>query len=425
MATASATRCGCRRRRKCPSPTGSVFLHFLTAAILVTLAGAAVPTCPENFICDCRVTGTDSDLSLDVNCRHKNLTQLPDFSDLAHQSVHAIDLSWNKITVLPGGAFRGIRFSQGRYSPAKIIMNANPLTHVLDDAFFDVTADNLNLFLEYTRLVAYPFNAVRPLVNMSALYFWYSQIVDLPDGAFTGLQNLNTLDLTGNQIGLLRPSIFRGLENVVETLYLRAMGLTTFPTDAIAHLRRLNRLVLDENKIHVLYGDVFFGSLAKPRPLSISMQKNGMEFIAPDAFRSSAEVYVSDLDLTSNNITDFGFLSAPCALAFTLQNRILAYNNPIDCDCALFSVLRTGFYTFDGRCHAPANMSGIYVQAQYGAISRAFGVMANHSCHVVTTWDLSCTVMSLVRASLHHPHNVVLLTLLYLTALFVHTNVFL
>lgn len=416
-----------RRPRKCYNNYTAVrngCLHFLTAAILVGLTSAVVPSCPENLVCDCRLTGPDDDLALDINCRHKNLTQLPDFGGLAHQPVHSIDLSWNRITVLPGRAFRGIHFTQARYTPAKVVMNANPLTHVLDDAFYDVTADNLNLFLKYTRLVAYPFNAIRPLVNMTALNFWYSQIVDLPDGAFTGLHSLNTLDLTGNQIGLLRPSIFRGLEEVVETLYLRAMGLTAFPTDAIANLRRLNRLVLDENKIHVLYGDIFFGSVHKPRALAISMQKNGLEFIAPDAFRSSADVKIGDLDLTSNNLTDFTFLSAPCALAFTLQNRILAYNNPIDCDCVLYSVLSTGFYTFDGRCHAPNNMSGLYVQAQYGAISKVFDYLAKQSCRVVTTWDLSCTVISGSYSSLH-PHNVVLLTFLYLAAAAVHIIAFL
>lgn len=392
-------------------------LEAISVLVMMMMAGAAVvPSCPEKSICDCRVVGMPDEQALYINCRSRNLTQFPDFTMFANQPIQTIDISWNYITVLPGGAFRGLRFLQGRYSPARIIMNANPLTVIVDDAFQDMAADNLNLYLEYSQLVAYPFNAIQPLVNMTALYFWYSQIVDLQDGAFAGLHSLNTLDLTGNQVSMLRASMFRGLETVLETLHLRAMGLTLFPSDAIANLRRLHYLILDENHIHILYGDIFFGSLPRSRPISISLQKNGLVSIAPDAFRTDAQVSISDLDLTSNNITDFSFLSAPCALAFTLQNRILAYDNPIDCDCTLYSILRTGFYTFDGRCCAPSNMSGIYVQSQYGAISKSFDTVANQSCQIISTWDLSCTVTSdhstLLAA---HSHLIIVFLLLIMT----------
>ncbi len=360
-----------------------LFIHAIHIVLSDTI-------CPVDFSCKCRVVGDGADITaINIDCRSHNFSAIPDFSSIRNLSIFSIDLSWNRISSIPNYAFAGLHLVHGRYAPSKIHINANPLANISKLAFEGIKADGIELQIEYSDLKMFPAEALSQMSNLTALHFWSSDVNFIPDGSFYSFHRLVTLDLTGNKLPDLSSGLFRGLENVLENLYLRQMGLKEFPSTALQQLRMLRYLVLDENTISFLPDGIFYGFRTTSKSFSLSLQKNQMTNISSKAF-AKTHIAVVDVDLTSNNLTDLSFLFDPCSLTFNFPNRILAYDNPLNCDCNMFSVLETDFYTFDGRCGSPKNLAGSYVQAQRGEISTPFVTLANQTCSVVDTWDLAC-----------------------------------
>ena len=328
-----------------------------------------------------------------MDCRKRNLTQVPDFSELAGKPVYyQVDLSENFIAYLQDEAFTPLEFVKlPMYPLPRIDISYNPVRSIASGAFRRVVAEEISLVMMNSTLRAFPDLSKGGLVNLTFLHFMDNHLSALPEFYFKPFPKLSAINLSGNKIDYLSKTAFLGLEQTLEILYLNDMNLSEFPSEALRSMRKLRRLELDNNVITSLRPRIFSGFRTTTSSFSLSIQNNLIDFIAEDAFRK-AYFSLYDLNLNTNKLTDLTFLSDPCSLAFRGDGHIDVQGNPINCTCDVYNVIRTGYYNVHGKCRTPNTYRGISFDTSNGYIPKAYQTIASKDCdRNQTSYSIVCT----------------------------------
>ncbi|KAB1255618.1 Reticulon-4 receptor [Camelus dromedarius] len=102
------------------------------------------------------------------------------------------------------------------------------------------------LYLQDNGLQALPDDAFQDLGNLTHLFLHGNRIPSVPERAFRGLHSLDRLLLHQNRVARVHPRAFRDLGRLM-TLYLFANNLSALPAEALAPLRALQYLRLNDN----------------------------------------------------------------------------------------------------------------------------------------------------------------------------------
>ncbi|XP_062038602.1 reticulon-4 receptor [Lepus europaeus] len=102
------------------------------------------------------------------------------------------------------------------------------------------------LYLQDNGLQALPDDTFRDLGNLTHLFLHGNRIPSVPERAFRGLHSLDRLLLHQNRVARVHPHAFRDLGRLM-TLYLFANNLSALPAEALAPLRALQYLRLNDN----------------------------------------------------------------------------------------------------------------------------------------------------------------------------------
>lgn len=102
------------------------------------------------------------------------------------------------------------------------------------------------LYLQDNGLQALPDDAFRDLGNLTHLFLHGNRIPSVPERAFRGLHSLDRLLLHQNRVAHVHPHAFRDLGRLM-TLYLFANNLSALSAEALAPLRALQYLRLNDN----------------------------------------------------------------------------------------------------------------------------------------------------------------------------------
>ncbi len=367
---------------------------WLVSVIMLCHTVEVLPlTCPIGLPCECRVLGVTMVKAIELDCRKKNLTHVPDLRPLEGRPIYQIDLSENLIRILPDEAFYGLEFVKlSMYPYPRIDISYNPIAVISKYAFRGIRANEISLVMINSSLKIFPEAALQGLNNLTFLHLMDNELVDVPEFSFHILSKLGAINLSGNKISHLKKNVFLGLDNALEVVYMNDLKLKDFPGNALRRLKKLRRLELDNNQITELHSQLFHGFKTLSSSFSLSLQNNLISTIAMDAFYK-ARFSLYDLNLNTNNISDVSFMSEPCKLAFRADGHIDVQENPIICDCDAYSVIRTGYYNIHGKCAYPERYSGISIDTSNGQVSKTYQSQASEECGLSnqTSWSIVCT----------------------------------
>lgn len=206
-----------------------------------------------------------------VNCSHRSLTEIPDFSRLKDRTFHRLLLNNNNITAINRDDFNNI-------SVREVVLRKNPMKRIRHDAFqeirhvlevLDLDSDRITIdeglrFLDglyKLKVLDLGYNRLRDryeefpseifaglnLSSLTTLTLQALQITKIDDGAFSGLENLEQLDLSYNFISDI-PSELRKLKNL-EGLKLYSNELTSIKNNTFSGLTKLKKLLIGVNEI--------------------------------------------------------------------------------------------------------------------------------------------------------------------------------
>ena len=149
-----------------------------------------------------------------------------------------------------------------------------------------------------------------------------------------------------------------GLEKTLINVSLNNAGLNKFPSDAVKGLTRLKQLKLDDNSISNLPAEIFKDFQTQTKAFRLSITNNRMTYINSKAFLDMGNLRLESLNLQGNRLTGLDFLADPCFSAFTLDAFVKVRDNPINCDCDVYSAIVTEYVHVDGKCTAPPEYAG-------------------------------------------------------------------
>lgn len=344
----------------------------------VKLSGSA--HCPKIPPCECRLLGFTEVKGLDIDCRRRNLTSIPDLFMLEGEPIYQIDLSENNLKILPNLSFADLYFMKlSSYPYPRIDLSYNPIRTIQAAAFAAIIAPELSLIFINSSMTEFPDVALSYVKNLTFLHLMDNSITEIPHGAFTSFTKLQAINLSGNKINNLNESTFQGLEGVLEVLYMNSMELGYFPSGSLKRLKHLRRLELDGNNIGDLPSEIFHGFHTRHPTFTLSLQFNDISYIPQNAFQKS-NFSLKDLNLSSNNLSSIDFLDSPCGLAFRSDAHLDVIHNPIHCDCDTLATLHRVRYTVHGRCFSPWNYADLPFDTTNGVIPHRYGTLAAYDC---------------------------------------------
>ncbi|KAI7807735.1 leucine-rich repeats and immunoglobulin-like domains protein 2 [Triplophysa rosa] len=251
-------------------------------------------------------------LVLKIN--QNRLSVLPDKVFTLSQ-LQVLELRRNRIRVVESLIFKELKALKS------LKMQRNGITKMMDGALFGL--DNMEeLELEYNNLTElnkgwlYGLHMLRVLrVNqnnigliradawefchrLEELDLSFNHLSRLEDWVFTGLSLMQSLNLGDNQITHLGVGVFSSLANV-RALDIRNNEISLAIEDSIAmfgSLKRLNSLVLQNNKIRTITKRAFEGPMELEH---LDLSKNGIISIHPDAF---SHLKLKTLDLNTSSL---------------------------------------------------------------------------------------------------------------------------
>jgi hypothetical protein len=312
--------------------------------VLVTLAliGAvqAYRRCHPKVPCRCinsRHYDPEAEDAMIIDCSRRGLMSIPIFPGMVNIKIDRIVLSGNRIHEVLGRQFVGLNVSE-------IYLDSNPITKVEVDAFQGVEGLKTLVFSGCNMThIPRVFEYTPDLIDLSLAR---NHIRNITPGFFKHLTKLHFLDLSRNPLEF-HAEMFLGLEATLKDLKLNGVGLTEIPTAALARLRILDNLELQDNGFRGLYNHTFVG-LPRNRFTHYIFDNNYIRYIAPDAFNGHPmPIY---LDLHENKIKKLDFLRDPC---FFGSSIIHLHGNPIHCDCSVYNLTKHRQLKLHGDCMTP------------------------------------------------------------------------
>ena len=349
--------------------------NFKIFAVLVVLSslvviGISLDCPPGRHKCHCEVVGQVVK-ALALDCDKRDLREVPDMSVYRGIPINFLNLANNRISTLTEDFLSGLTFLP--VAPVQdpfIDLGGNAITGIPKHAFRGIRANKLGLRLNNcSTLDMIPREALRKMENLTFLMLHGNRIHSLPGNVFKGLKKLRHLDLSGNQIRRIGSDVFMGVEETLKVLYLNRLGLNEFPTAAIEKLTRLETLEIDDNKITML-GDNALKSFTTTAPLTLSLQRNGLETIAQRAIDGTS-INLKKLSLSGNKLRTLHFLNDACHPVFDNKPIIDVRDNPVQCDCLLYGVVRSERIPISGTCSSPSKYAGKSIKYDFLSAARS------------------------------------------------------
>ena len=204
---------------------------------------------------------------------------LSEFSDKANVNANKLVLKNNAIDTVERGAFSGVKFEAGNYGdidlsgnriavlPAGVFEGTTHLEYVdlahnyiefLDGDTFTGLSNLKGLDLGTNNIQRLDPSIFAPLPNLDSVELRNNSLSSLPAGLFDGLTSLRLLHLIGNKLTGLPADIFNGLTSL-QTLSLNGNSLSSLPADIFNGLTSLKNLYLLGNALEELDADLFDG----------------------------------------------------------------------------------------------------------------------------------------------------------------------
>jgi Leucine-rich repeat (LRR) protein len=218
-----------------------------------------------------------SDHLKNLNLQDNLLEQVP-IRALSHlQKLNLLDLSKNKISLIPNDAFKSL----SNLATLKLMDNNVTLERY---AFrgLDICLKNLNL--KGTKQKRIP-DAVRGLKTLAFLDLSQNGIRELPGiggiRTFEGLDSLTALNLERNLIQSLGETAFQGTRKTLSSLSLLNNLLSDFPVGAVHSLKELRVLDIGFNLLTSLPETAFRGN---PSVTLLALDGNPLPTVPVEAF---------------------------------------------------------------------------------------------------------------------------------------------
>eukprot|EP00117_Sycon_ciliatum_P017957 scpid80815/ scgid16750/ Platelet glycoprotein Ib alpha chain; Antigen CD42b-alpha; Glycocalicin len=185
------------------------------------------------------VRGMDGAI-LHISCAGKQLTALPTISTadkpnlnylifssnamttlnkqaLQLPALTRLDLSYNKMLLLPSGAFDGLPKLQA------LDLSFNDILE-LPVGIFKKNTELETLFCAHNRLITLPADVFKTNPKLVNLNFWHNKLFHIPSGLFVPLPNLLNLNFNENSFGQIQAGAFSGM-NTIAIIRLRGNPL--------------------------------------------------------------------------------------------------------------------------------------------------------------------------------------------------------
>ncbi|XP_064638380.1 leucine-rich repeat-containing G-protein coupled receptor 4-like [Lineus longissimus] len=340
--------------------------------------------CPDGFPCTCESRG---DMFRAINCIGRGLTTMPDFSEVdRNASIQSINLMDNKLTRIPNSTFDDL-------SVFSVIMDNNPIEDISPFAFKGVK-DLATLSLSNCTLTSCPVLKSADMTNLTSLTLSANKITTIADDVFADPPPLKLLSLRGNQLklGNLSENTFARLGSTLERIDLSGAGLAEIPQKLFAPLQKLRVIKLQDNmlgSVDALAAAKYSGEKILKKS-SYNFKNNQLNSISPKVFLNRPTP--TTIDVSNNNLTTLDFLADYC---FFEGAEVVAYGNPINCDCALYNVLKAQTLAVLGECASPAEYKsaklppvyaeGFFLQAAMATCKGADEEFRRYDC-TCNTW---------------------------------------
>ncbi|XP_078050544.1 G-protein coupled receptor rickets isoform X2 [Augochlora pura] len=218
-------------------------------------------------------------LELDDNYLTKIPTAIVNLSGLEDLS-----LSNNKIETLDGPVFRRLA------NLLSLDLRGNPIKEIHGDAFRDLRKLRKLILSNLKELRIFPdLNGTR---SLEVLRLDRAQIKDVPANLCGNCPRLKSLDLKSNYLTEM-PNLRNCSE--LRVLDLASNQITSLMDEPFRGLNLLHDLLLSNNRLRIVTGDMFVGL---PKLQVLDLESNYIEHIHPDAFKETK--HLEDLNLGNN-----------------------------------------------------------------------------------------------------------------------------
>lgn len=225
-------------------------------------------------------------------------------------NLRTINLSHNKLTVIPNGVFDCFKDKEG-----DLDLSNNKLVTVEDDAFtemkFDALSLNSNYFLEVpkalfkvkalnvlnmdTNLLTYLKRGTLQNLNMTEkLFLQNNQILAVEDDALP--RSLVVIDLSRNEFDFVDENQFNNMPNL-QFIDFRENRISYLPISAFENNPNLKTIYLSDNSINWIDNGTF--STVSEQIDDFKLEKNNLAFVEAGTFASKIvkEMYMNENDL--------------------------------------------------------------------------------------------------------------------------------
>ncbi|GIY54371.1 leucine-rich repeats and immunoglobulin-like domains protein 3 [Caerostris darwini] len=211
---------------------------------------------------------TLSSLNLELN----ELREVPSLPLKRLSNLKELDLSRNRITDIPDGAFNGLTLTT--------LKLADNILRISDAAFRSLESTLHNLNLKSTGQVKLP-TAVKQLQELSFLDLSQNKFSELLPDDFGNLRQLTALTLERNMVSSVDPRAFNGLNGTLSSLSLLNNKIEEFPTQAVKGLQQLRVLDMGFNRMKTIPEDAFTGN---PLLTLLALDGNPLNTLSESSF---------------------------------------------------------------------------------------------------------------------------------------------
>ncbi|KAK6623725.1 hypothetical protein RUM43_009578 [Polyplax serrata] len=209
-----------------------------------------------------------------LNLQENELTQVPIESLKNLKTLSLLDLSKNRITKIPDGAFSTLNLLTLKLSDNNVSL--------APFAFRGLEGSLKNLNLKGTKQKRIP-EAVRGLKSLAFLDLAQNALRELPGpaiGIMEGLNSLTALNLERNLVQNIGPKAFNGVNDTLSSLSLLNNLITEFPTVAMSSMSELRVLDIGFNLLTDIPVNAFSGN---PSLTLLALDGNPLSTVPKDS----------------------------------------------------------------------------------------------------------------------------------------------
>ncbi|XP_066299898.1 carboxypeptidase N subunit 2-like [Branchiostoma lanceolatum] len=228
--------------------------------------------------------------------------------------LYYLHLSYNNLTELPIGAFKGLR------NLGILTLDNNQLAYTYKSSFEGLESD-ITIYLQNNRITRIPEKLPKRTCN---LQLSSNQITSIRRNAFPDMRCLFHLSLTNNRIKSIRRGAFRNLQNAQSLTVSLSGNLLSDVPDKVFQFS-VRTLDLSNNKFNFVPSKALQNA---PNLRELIVDRNPIEYIQNYAFQ-----YLSNLQtLHLNNLTNLTFIDRYAFLGLSnLKNLYLENNKKLIC----------------------------------------------------------------------------------------------